>query len=670
MRVNIIAPGNDPVGAPPGCVLTVTRYAGQNPGGPTTAEIAAQGPAVGLWELTAWLGYRIEVFTDNDAPVWWGHIEEVTVNYGNIAVGRTIADVRNRIAVAYTTERVGGQVESKQTTWAEDTDSIALYGQRELLLSRSNLSYTQAIYKRDRALAELAKPRWISRLGLGEPGGAIVRCRGFWSSYGWTFYSQAAGLEAHDSGTSSEQPLGLGFTSAYVGFDDVNDALHQLYGRVKNLKSGYWLRIAGSASNNGSYAVQSGTSQDAVVYTASTISFENLGSDEGKIADSANGLAHIDANDLIQISGAASGANNRFAFVKSGTNDGSEIIIDDGGVSLVDAAAGASITIRRANSIRLDAALTRELAGSTVSVYVYGQKIAQSFTLSVNTSWTVAEIYIRIKKVGAPTGNVSVQLCANSAGAPGTVLDSATLAAADITTQGGWHKFTFSNTRLINYGSVYWIVISRNDAMDSDNYYTVDVSEELGYSGGSLLVYDGAAWQTRSPDADLFFRILGAWQTTKQIREVVTASGWNIEGLDMPIDSGIESNQYRSGSATAQEELVDLLESGTNQNRTLTALIGYDRHLHIQQTDNAQPGDDWVYTVEGRILLPSGAPVDEGVLPVGKWLTLDGAPEILDSLGAQRSILCVRAEYDAISGTLTIDPDASDKWDVGGIADG
>lgn len=670
MRINIIAPGNDQVGAPPGCVLAVNRYAGQNPGGPTTAELVAQGPAAGLWELTAWLGYRIEVFTDNDAPVWWGYIEEVTVNYGSIAVGRTIANVANRIAVAYTTERAGGQVESKQTGWAEDADSIALYGQRELLLSRSNLSDAQATAKRDRALATLAKPQWVSRLGLGEPGGAVVRCRGFWASYGWTFYSQSAGLEAHDSGTSSEQPLGLGFTSAYVGFDDVNDALHQLYGRVKNLKAGYWLRISGSASNNSAFEVESGTSQDAVVYTASTISFENLTDPEGKIADSANGLAHIDANDLIQISGATAGANNRYAFVRSGTNDGSEIIIDDGGVALVNASAGDTITIRRANSIRLDGALVRELAGATVNVHVYGQKIAQSFTLSANNSWTVAEIYIRIKKIGSPTGNISVQLCADSAGAPGTVLDAASLAAANIASTGGWHKFVFSNTRLINYGTVYWIVISRSDAMDSDNYYTVDVGEELGYSGGGLLVYDGAAWQTRSPDADLFFRILGAWQTTKQIREIVTVAGWNIDGLDMPIDSGIESNQYRNGAATAQEELIDLLEDGTNQNRTLTALVGYDRHLHIQQTDTAQPGDDWVYTVEGRVLLPSGAPVEAGVLPVGKWLTLDGAPEILDSLGAQRSILCLRAEYDALADTLTIDPDTDDKWDVGGIADG
>lgn len=657
--------GNNILSQPAGVTLRVVRYDSEDPGGSKRAELAAQGPAAALWDLVALVGNRINLYNDFDTCVWVGLVEEVTVEYGALQIGRTTAGMATRVAVDYTTERVGGVMENKRTAWAEDLDSMAVYGIRELIISRGNLSDDRAEKRRDLYLSQLKTPQWVVRFGSGAAGGATIRCHGLFDTYDWTLYTQAAGLEAYTQGATTGQPLGLGFTSANVGFEDKNDALHQLFGRVKNFLAGYQIKISGSASNNGAFTVEAGTSQDAEVYTASTISFTS----PDLVNDSANGLANIDANDLVQISGAANGGNNRYSFVDSGKTDGTQFNIDHNGVNLTAEAAGASVTIRRANSVRLTTALTRELPGSTVTVAAYGQKIAQSFTLTENTTWTVDSIAVRLRRVGAPGGDAKIELCANSSGSPGTVLDSATITGTDLPTQSAWVKFQFANTANLTFGTTYWIVVSRTDAADSDNYYIVDVSEDLGYADGSLKVYDGAAWQTRSPDADMPFRVLGAWTTTKQVEEITKGAGWQVAGVDMQVDSLVYSNQFRDGDNRAGGEIVDLLDDGTNDGKRILTMVGMDQVLRVIAEASPSPGNDWVFTTDGKLRLPGGNEVEEGVLPVGRWLTLDGAPEILDSLGALRSVPCRRAEYDVAARTLTIDPVDERWWDMGGIGE-
>lgn len=660
LTVRLYTPGNDAVRLPSSFVAV--RMSGEDPGGPVQAELAVNGPAEALQDLLSWLAYRVEISNEQGTPVWWGHLETALVRYGAFEVGLTTEGMANRVRVEYTTERVGGAIERRQTDWAEDLDSISRYGKREFVERKAFLTDETALLRRARVLEALSKPQPVLALGVGEYG-AVLHCRGYWASYEWVRYVQPAGLEAYEAGAAQAHPLGLGFSSNQIGFNENNKDIHTIAGQVRNLLAGYKVRVFGSASNDGTHKVESGTNQEPQGITATTISFTS----PDLIADSANGLGFINANDLIQIAGAANGANNRYAWVDSGTSDGSQVNIDETPGNLANESAGALVAIQRANAVRTSSTFTRELPGLSVTVQVQGVRMAQSFRISSPTAWTAAHVAIRARRVGNPGDSLRIELCADAGGNVSTVLDTGTLPSTAVEERANWIKVTLSNTVLLQPGVTYWIVVSRTGANDWDDFYLVDVSEELGYAAGVLRVWDGASWHIREPDADLLFRVLGATRTTTQLREMAESAGWQIAGVDVSVDSGVSVNQYRAGDGTVLSEMLDLLDIGTAWGTPLQALITADRVLHIQERPAINPGNDWAYTADGIVRLPGGHEVERAVLPVGRWLELKGGPRIADALTKLSPIYCRAAEYTADEDRVIPDPSLQSIWEVGGL---
>lgn len=137
-------------------------------------------------------------------------------------------------------------------------------------------------------------------------------------------------------------------------------------------------------------------------------------------------------------------------------------------------------------------------------------KLAQSF--KITSASTIGSIKLWLRKIGTPTGNLTVNIYADSAGSPGSLVTngtSQTLAASKLATLYDYFEFKFSTPPSLSANTTYWIVLETTDSASSSNYvrWGTDKSNP-GYLDGELKVYASSAWSAISRDA--FFQVLAA----------------------------------------------------------------------------------------------------------------------------------------------------------------
>ena len=641
--VRVYDRNNNAVQAPSNVRLSPAQWAAEATGGPSSATIALSGDAQSMMGLATWLAYRIEIVSDGTA-VWWGEVDAVRVTTGGIEREMTLDGMANRVKVLYTTGVAGGGVEAAETDWVEDATSIAKYGKRELVHSaRGNMTATQAAALQARLLATGKDPqRRLQFADSDEQATGEIQCRGYWRRLNDVYFQQLAGLEEHNPSGGTAIPVGLGFTSAYLGFIDASSKklICEATGALLHVGEydGLKFVVAGTALNNGIKTVSSGDGREPVSYSSDLIS---LGADDD-LYDGGNGLEFIATDDMIYVSGAAHTENNGARRVKTtgishievspGWNSGFR---DSGG-------SGPTITILRGNNVTIAEDVTNEAPnGSTVeTVTAYGQRAYQTFALGYNDTWTLNAVELRVRAVGTPSDNLRVSLYTDSAGAPGTLLEQATLAGSSLTASVEWVSFAFANTTAMAYGTTYGLVIDRTGAMDADDFYEVEIDADAGYSRGALALYDGTAYQ--SATGDLIFRCLGATDTATQITSVVSAAGIEIDTTLVESASGIYALQYRGDDERAMSIIDDLLAQGTSPGGRLLATVVSGQIVRIY----AQPVATsrlWVWR-DGNLRAAAGAPAPAGWLPVGVWVHLDDV--LLTGVWAGLSPLFVeRASY-------------------------
>ncbi len=648
---------------PYGVVLSPQNYDKKVIGGCAQAEIQAEGPTLSLWTTLQWLGHRVIVYNRYQSPVWWGIIDEVEIALGSSVVGLSLRNMRNRVAVAYTSDTDG--VTTRGTTdWEDDTESVTRYGYHEHLASLSDTNLEQAEAKRDAILNAVGKPAPIISIGDSGSTVATIRCIGYWQTLEWRYYQQLAGLEAHDESGGSEQLLGQGFTGTSIGFSK-HGKIHDLAGKMDAFIAGHSIEITGSTSNDMAVLIESSTDEQLRTYASGAIDFDA----NDDIRDLTNQqLDFIATSDYINVTGSSVGGNNTTYRCRQ---SGADAIVV-GPQTVTTSAAGPTITIVRGNSIATDGATVREFPGATVTLTTHGEQIAQSFSLEANTSWTVNSILVRMRRVGAPADNVTVDLCADSAGAPGTVLDTCTVTGSTIQkNESNWVTFEMSNLDTITYGTDYWIVISRTGANEAYNYYIVEVDEELGYSRGLLKLWDGAAWQTRAPDADLLFQVQGSVVTTTQLDTLITTSGQFIEDVDIVDASGVSSIQYRNGDNLALDEAEDLLATGTSAGERLLADVTVERIARIYAQASADDNTNYILGSDGQLRDAFNHVIEHGKLPVGAWIDIEDIPAAIGSLTRISPFFCESASMDCNSGKIRIEPQGQPSaWDIGEISEG
>ena len=607
------------VSVPAGVVVSPEGWSAAAVGGPVAAELRASGPVEALLTLAAWLGYQVQITSPRGQVVWWGQVSGVEVAAGGVTRGVNLQETVNRLKVIYASPQAGGLAASAETSWTEDADSVALYGYRERVYTASgDMGSSQATALRGSLLNRLATPQKTMTVGggKGDGRGAVIRCIGDWLRLGDVYYSQVAGLEEH-AADAEAAPLGLGFTASSVAFAANPQTMNEVYGRFGNFGyDGLKVRVTGSGSNNGTFTVASADRKAAVAYTATTIRFGAL----DDVGDSANGLAFLATDDIIQISGSSS--NNGTDIIKTTGADGIEVSPGYGG-SINNESAGASVTIRRGNAITVAEAIANELISATVTVLAYGQRMYQTFSLGANASWTVDKIELKVRKAGTPADNLRLGLYLDSAGAPGTLLEVVDVAAATIAATEGWVTWEFANTLQLNYGTTYGLLVQRSSGTpDPDNYYDIFLDPDGGYTRGSLKMYDGSAYQ--AVGYDMLFRVMGAEDTATQVARVIQGTDTELFGAIVENASSVLSWQFRNGEETGQAVAEGLLAAGTSTGYRMLAQTTAERWVRIF-SEGLSADARYVWGDDQVLRHVQGSPVEEGWLPAGEWVHLDDA---------------------------------------------
>lgn len=252
------------------------------------------------------------------------------------------------------------------------------------------------------------------------------------------------------------------------------------------------------------------------------------------------------------------------------------------------------------------------------------QEVAQSFTVSNTENIEVSDIDVWLAKVGSPGSDVTVALYTDSASAPDTLIDSGTIAEADILT-GEPLPFTatLGATQTLVSGTTYWIRLSAG-GVNPSNYYIVAVNEGLGYSGGVFRLYNGSTWDARSPDADMPFVVQGEWAHKQQIEKLIEEAdpgvgsdiGAFFNGYYIP-STGLSSTPYRNGRTKALTELKKLLR--TSNNKRLLVNVTPERYIEMEEEPDA--GDsDYFLLLDGTIEDEFGQEVQIHECPHGIWV--------------------------------------------------
>lgn len=323
------------------------------------------------------------------------------------------------------------------------------------------------------------------------------------------------------------------------------------------------------------------------------------------------------------------------------------------------------------------AALAESNTDKTIAEQEFGTSLnypeyAQSFQLS---GWHVYDIQFNLRSEGSPTDSVQVALCSDSAGVPGAVIETVTVAAAAIGSTFSYISFALAAPRLLSAGTTYWLVISRTGALDAVNYYVLAVDEALGYASGVLRNhYYLSSWIARVPDADALFRVNGVEETTAQISAIEAAEGQFIAGVLPDSASGVYTSPYRDGDSTALAEIAALLKRGTTNDRRLLAEVTRDRYLRVYEEpelDDATIG--LLLDSDGALSTPLAGALDASHPPVGQWCQFKDMPATVNmGLLADPAFFFVElAEFDVKTQAWQVTPrGAPTPWELSTIGDG
>jgi len=150
--------------------------------------------------------------------VWWGYLNTVEQVEGVFIVARSLDDMANKVTVRTTTLAPVGQVgEVRQTAWADDLASQAVYGVKERIIERSGLDEAATLQVWDMALAEGAFPTAKMTRMAGKNGwGLRLTCLGWVHSLAWLHVQPLAGMIANTPPQHGTQYLGNTYSDLWL----------------------------------------------------------------------------------------------------------------------------------------------------------------------------------------------------------------------------------------------------------------------------------------------------------------------------------------------------------------------------------------------------------------------------------------------------------------------
>lgn len=252
-------------------------------------------------------------------------------------------------------------------------------------------------------------------------------------------------------------------------------------------------------------------------------------------------------------------------------------------------------------------------------------------------------------RVGNP-GDLTLELRANNGGAPGMVLASCSIPAADVGTTFSQVKKVLRRTVTVDPTTTYWFVVSASG--DESNYYEIKFDNNAGYAGGSLLVAISDEWFEHP--ADMPFKLYANLliENTQQIQNIISSGGQFLRSVIANDQSGFTTGSYRNGDTTYQTEAEMLLETGTINFRRLMAFVNKDRSVDILEAE-AENNSTVEMRSDGQLYWIRGDWVGPHFNPIGKWISLGRIYDLINTpLKGFREQFITRCELDG-DGNLT-----------------
>ena len=128
--------------------------------------------------------------------------------------------------------------------------------------------------------------------------------------------------------------------------------------------------------------------------------------------------------------------------------------------------------------------------------------VAASFTCTANDS--LGQVYLLVRRRGTPANALTIEVCSNNAGVPGTVLTTKTITTSTITDiVSRFIKVTITDVSLTS-GAVYWIKVYSTESTDND-YWQVGINATAGttYQSADDIIYTKSTF-------DLYYRATDA----------------------------------------------------------------------------------------------------------------------------------------------------------------
>ena len=210
----------------------------------------------------------------------------------------------------------------------------------------------------------------------------------------------------------------------------------------------------------------------------------------------------------------------------------------------------------------------------------------------------------------------------------------AVLAASAISIESyTWVSLWFSTPCAVTAGERLWLVVARDGAVSSTNYFSLGVDENLGFVDGKLLLLDASLnqWRARTPDADLLFKLTSLSNSVGLLDQIIQKSGCFSsfayeagEGMNLP---------YVSETGTdCLSAFLALLGMGTTELTNLLVEVSPKLRLRVFPQPQAGSARFWLGR-DGRIKNEFGKDLEPAWQAVGTWLKSEtGTPCFLENL--------------------------------------
>jgi hypothetical protein len=160
-------------------------------GGPEKATFEVTGQDT--WDLLERLRCGVNIINNQGTNVWWGYVDSIVINDGNLQISISLDEMANKVRVSYSKITATGESEGKAlTAWMSDTESIATYGTKEKIQFFSSGTEGEAVSFCNMLLDRFRYPLPGAKISNRSDLKAIVNCKGWWETLDWKYYNNAS----------------------------------------------------------------------------------------------------------------------------------------------------------------------------------------------------------------------------------------------------------------------------------------------------------------------------------------------------------------------------------------------------------------------------------------------------------------------------------------------